>query len=179
MKKLHPLLELLLKFVLVAAAFFLWPLFYLFDLWRQRKRLFSFEGRIGRKVYWRTLSIYLLYGIVMGTCLGLAEPWLGGSLLLYWGLLTALVFVPILVSAVAAGVRRLHDSGKSGWWLVLFYGLPGALFGIPGNANASDDTAGLCYLLALPFLIWSIFTLGCQRGTIGANGYGGDGVAAG
>jgi uncharacterized membrane protein YhaH (DUF805 family) len=173
MKRLYPALRLLLQFVVLAAAFVLWPLFYLLDVWRLRELLFSFRGRLGRKAWWRTLSIYLLYGFVIGVCLGLAEPYLGPSPLVYWGLLTALVFVPILVSAVAAGVRRLHDTGKSGWWLLVFYGIPGALFGIPGNTNVSDDTAGVFYLLALPFLAWSIFALGCQRGTVGANGYGG------
>ena len=35
--------------------------------------------------------------------------------------------IVILISSLAVGVKRLHDRNKSGWYLVLFYIVPGIL----------------------------------------------------
>ena len=32
-----------------------------------------------------------------------------------------IVVIPMLVSGIAVGIKRLHDRNKSGWWLLLFY----------------------------------------------------------
>ena len=42
-----------------------------------------------------------------------------------FGPLPFLFFLPILVLTPSIAIRRLHDSGKSGWWLLLGF-LPGA-----------------------------------------------------
>ena len=39
-----------------------------------------------------------------------------GEGLMYWG--TALITV---IPTLAAGVRRLHDVNKSGWWLLIYF----------------------------------------------------------
>ena len=35
------------------------------------------------------------------------------------GLLTTLYSLAILIPSIAVGVRRLHDTGRSGWWLLI------------------------------------------------------------
>ena len=35
--------------------------------------------------------------------------------------------IVIFISSLAVGVKRLHDRNKSGWYLVLFYIVPGIL----------------------------------------------------
>lgn len=69
----------------------------------------DFQGRASRREYWMFFGVALLVSIV----LGILEGIMGTKFL---GLLYALaVFVPSL----AVGVRRLHDTNRSGWWLLL------------------------------------------------------------
>lgn len=39
--------------------------------------------------------------------------------MLHNGLLGLLYSIAILVPSIAVGVRRLHDTGRSGWWLLI------------------------------------------------------------
>ena len=32
-----------------------------------------------------------------------------------------IAYIPLIVSGLAVGIKRLHDRDKSGWWLLLFY----------------------------------------------------------
>ncbi len=41
-------------------------------------------------------------------------PSIGGQ-----GMLVVLYLFAVLLPAVAVGVRRLHDTGRSGWWLLI------------------------------------------------------------
>lgn len=72
----------------------------------------TFSGRATRSEYWwYTLFIYLMLfvfvalGIIISDSIGL-----GGI-----GIFVAISFIPNL----ALRVRRLHDIGKSGWWIFL------------------------------------------------------------
>src|SRR5262245_40233143 len=39
------------------------------------------------------------------------------------------------VSGLAIGAKRLHDRDRSGWWILLFYAVPAALWIIAGKMN--------------------------------------------
>ncbi len=71
------------------------------------------------------------------------------------------------VAAFCVAVRRLHDRGKSGWWLVLYFGLPlaNALTGL-GAESLSFPIVTL--LVGLAFLA----ECGGLAGSPGANAYG-------
>jgi uncharacterized membrane protein YhaH (DUF805 family) len=175
MRSLLPGLRLRLNIALsLAASSFLWPIVFLIEfaiaLWRFRYILLSFKGRVPRKVYWATFPIFFGYWVIIAGVIDAATQYIGASILVYWGLVIALVIVPLSVSAVAVGVKRLHDSNKSGWWVLVFYVVPAALVGIPGFAKASPVISGFGIMLSFPFLIWAIITLGCKRGTTGPNG---------
>ena len=70
----------------------------------------DFEGRARRSEFW---WFYLAYMIVIITLsiLGEVHPLFG---IAYWGL-AVLLFLP----GLSVTVRRLHDSGKSGWWFLI------------------------------------------------------------
>lgn len=80
----------------------------------------TFTGRARRAEYWW----FVLFGVLVGILLGLIEGGrgmgmghgMGGAGLLgnIWSLV---IFLPTL----AAGVRRLHDTDRSGWWLLLMF----------------------------------------------------------
>ena len=141
------------------------------------KLFFSFDGRINRAKFW-------VVGLI-NIAVSLADHVAGDILL---DTLGASAYLPtiILVSAfsiwtgLAAGVKRLHDREKSGWWLLVFFLLP-ALLGIA--ALFIDPTSPGIPALALKTVtnvigLWAIIELGCLKGTSGPNIYGADPLAA-
>ncbi|MFL6095178.1 MAG: DUF805 domain-containing protein, partial [Blastococcus sp.] len=69
----------------------------------------TFSGRARRSEYWWFYLAYVLADIVAS----IADTVVGTSVL-EWVLLLGL-----LLPTLAVGVRRLHDIGKSGWWLLI------------------------------------------------------------
>lgn len=79
----------------------------------------DFNGRARRKEYWRFVLIQFVVSIV----LSIIDSIIGIQILSgIWGL-------ALLCPGVAVGIRRLHDIGKSGWWmLVALVPLLGAIY---------------------------------------------------
>ena len=83
-----------------------------------------FEGRAGRPEYWYWVLFTVLVSIaanILGEVIGVTGNALG-----------ALFSLATLVPSIAVGVRRLHDTGRSGWnllwgvipllgWVVVLY----------------------------------------------------------
>ena len=82
----------------------------------------------------------------------------------------------------AIGVKRLHDRNKSGWWAVLYLGVPSLLLVMMlAAADANGQLHGWAAALMIPFLILllaSFVELACLKGTAGPNQYGPDPLAA-
>jgi uncharacterized membrane protein YhaH (DUF805 family) len=83
----------------------------------------DFRGRASRPEFW---WFVLLYYILI---FALAWPYVFGwphfdessedTVWAPFGLLTGLAFLALLLPYLAVGVRRLHDTGKSGaWWFI-------------------------------------------------------------
>lgn len=69
------------------------------------KKYAVFEGRATRSEYW----YFFLFNLVISIIIGLLDvPALG-----------FLYSLAVLIPSLAVGVRRLHDVGKSGWWLLI------------------------------------------------------------
>ena len=80
------------------------------------KNYVGFSGRAQRKEYWFYILFYILFGVVVALAqgaLGLQDPETGSGPL---SLIYALAF---LLPTIAVSVRRLHDTGRTGWWLLL------------------------------------------------------------
>lgn len=77
---------------------------------------FSFSGRARRKEYWMFVLIAVLIAIFLALADGITGTY---SSELGFGLLGGLFLLAILIQSIAVGVRRLHDTGRSGWWLLL------------------------------------------------------------
>ena len=79
------------------------------------KKYLDFGGRARRKEYWYFVLFNLLISIALGiidVSVGLANE---GGLGLFRGIYTLAVLIP----GLAVSVRRLHDTGRSGWYLLL------------------------------------------------------------
>jgi uncharacterized membrane protein YhaH (DUF805 family) len=90
------------------------------------RRYAEFSGRSQRKEYW----MFFLFQIIVVVVLGIIEGVLGlsGMVAGAYGPLTLLFWLAVLVPGIAVGIRRLHDTDRSGWWLLLaFVPLVGAI----------------------------------------------------
>ena len=69
----------------------------------------TFNGRARRKEYWMfvlfNMIVAFLFGFVCGL-IGIPE-------------LANLYSLAVLLPSIAVGVRRMHDVGKSGWFLLI------------------------------------------------------------
>jgi len=72
----------------------------------------QFNGRSSRKEFWLWFLLQLIAGFVFGMASATA-PELGGILTTLWAVIS---FIP----GIAVTIRRLHDTGHSGWYLLLF-----------------------------------------------------------
>lgn len=89
------------------------------------KKFTQFSGRSRRKEYWMFFLFNTLIGFVLyGAGLALMVSGIGKILLgLYFVYLLA-----VIIPCLALSVRRLHDTGKSGWWfLIIVIPIVGAL----------------------------------------------------
>lgn len=80
------------------------------------KQYGNFSGRARRREYW-------MFGLINGI-ITLVLTFLSMTLGLYSadaniGLLDAVYGLAVLVPSVAVSIRRLHDVGRSGWWLLI------------------------------------------------------------
>ena len=84
----------------------------------------NFNGRARRKEYWMFYLFYMIIIIVAmmaDNILGLT--WTVGSgqfeVSTGYGWLYLITVLAHFIPTIACGVRRLHDTGKSGWFLLL------------------------------------------------------------
>ena len=78
------------------------------------KKYAVFSGRARRKEYW----MFFLFNILVGFALGLVEGILGVAPESKESVLAGIYTLAILIPAIAVGVRRMHDTDHSGWWLL-------------------------------------------------------------
>ena len=104
----------------------------------------TFSGRAQRSEYWYFFLFLMLANIIASV---LDSVIFGDIPVLY-----LIIMLALLVPSITAGVRRLHDTDRSGWWLLL----------------------GLVPFVGVIVLI--VFL--CQRGTVGPNQFGPDPLQA-
>jgi uncharacterized membrane protein YhaH (DUF805 family) len=80
------------------------------------KKYAVFSGRAHRTEYWMFTLVNLIISLILvavENLIGLV-PEGGGQ-----GVLSGIYTVAVLLPSLAVGVRRLHDTGRSGWWLLI------------------------------------------------------------
>ncbi|WP_320823674.1 DUF805 domain-containing protein [Reinekea sp.] len=75
-----------------------------------------FKGRSRRKEYWFFFLFNILISIVLGIIDGLTGTFSPESGL---GLLGVIFMLAVLIPSLAVSIRRLHDTNRSGWWLLI------------------------------------------------------------
>ena len=69
----------------------------------------DFNGRARRSEYWYFVLFNIIVGFVLGLIFGMIKlPWL-----------SYVYSLAVLIPSLAVCVRRLHDIGKSGWFILI------------------------------------------------------------
>ena len=75
-----------------------------------------FDGRARRKEYW----MFFLINIVVLAVLAAIDNLIGIRIhQAGFGLLQGLYSLALLIPSIAVTVRRLHDTGRTGWWILI------------------------------------------------------------
>ena len=74
-----------------------------------------FTGRSRRREYW----MFFLFNILIAFGLGIVEGALGLAPQSKESVLATIYQLAVLIPSIAVGVRRMHDTDHSGWWLLL------------------------------------------------------------
>ncbi len=73
----------------------------------------TFGGRAGGTEYWW----FVLFGTIVFGLAGLLDHAAFGRSAVFWACCTLVLVLPY----AAVAVRRLHDTNRSGWWLLLVF----------------------------------------------------------
>ena len=106
------------------------------------KKYSVFTGRSRRKEYW----MFVLFHFIICTIVSILSSIRGIGIIFY--ILLLVYCIAVILPAIAVGIRRLHDTDRSGWWLLI------------------------CLVPIIGAIILIVFTV--QEGTKGDNQYGPD-----
>ena len=108
--------------------------------------LFSFDGRIPRRVFWGTSIITTLvyYAAVFLIVIAVGDDDFESGSFAILPLYVLMIWISLAIS-----VKRWHDRDKSGWWVLI----------------------GMVPVIGP---LWQFIETGCLRGTVGRNQYGPD-----
>ncbi len=125
-----------------------------------------FSGRARRKEFWyftlfNTIIILVLSGLDFVLGVG--------------GILTSLYYLGVIIPMLSVYFRRLHDTGRSGWWLLIalvpFVGAIGLLVFLVTDSERGDNEYG-----PNPKELWSSADESTSEGEVSSSeeAYGGD-----
>ncbi|MEP6786054.1 MAG: DUF805 domain-containing protein [Sphingomonadales bacterium] len=166
------------------------------------KRYFQFSGRSRRKEFW----MYMLFVIAVSIVLSIVDAMLGlggstyssntlpsgatgygASAGVNGGLLAGLFSLATIIPSITVQVRRLHDTNRTGWWILIpivpatagavlllggtFSGIgSGGMTAASGGAVAAGGVLILVgFMCAIALLVFM-----CLDGTRGPNRFGPD-----
>lgn len=77
------------------------------------KKYVVFDGRARRKEYW----MFVLFNTIIAVALMILGAVVGGSR--QGQMFSNLYQLAVLLPSIAVGIRRMHDTDHSGWWILL------------------------------------------------------------
>ena len=75
------------------------------------KKYAEFSGRARRKEYW----MFILFNIIISFVISFVMGFLSATL----GRATSTIYsLAVVLPSIAVAIRRMHDTGRSGWWIL-------------------------------------------------------------
>ena len=140
---------------------------------RPLKKYADFSGRAPRAEYWWFYLGYIILAVVLNVLVRISSV---------FGIL-GLLYLGLIIPMLAVGVRRLHDTNRTGWWLlapILPYAVgmamafPAIMSGAASPASMTGlGTASIFFMIGFALAI-VVFIFSVLPGTKGPNKYGED-----
>jgi uncharacterized membrane protein YhaH (DUF805 family) len=157
------------------------------------RRYAEFSGRSRRMEFWMWVLFQFMigFGVVLiavvlgGSAFMSGDPRAavaaGGAILILY-ILNLILQLAFFIPNLAVTVRRLHDTDRSGWWVMLFWGpylLIVALTMVAGAAPNREPSQALGIAVMVGSLAWlvacvTLLVFMFLEGTIGRNRFGPD-----
>jgi len=144
------------------------------------KKYAVFSGRARRKEYW----FFVLFNVIASILLLVADIIVGTyDPKTQSGVISSLYSLAVLLPSLAVTVRRLHDTDRSGWWVLLpGIGLVGLILMavvLGGNESTEEISPVISLMLGLFVLVFialliTLFVFMVLDGTPGPNRFGED-----
>ena len=126
-----------------------------------------FSGRSSLPEFWYFWLFVVigqfLFGALDAQIEGVKE-WTAGE-----GTYAAIFIWVTCIPFTAVAVRRFHDSGMSGWWVLILYGTFGFSYAL--GSSTQDDVVVLGYLVDIMGLTLLFYWM-CKKGDEGENRFG-------
>ncbi len=74
-----------------------------------QKHYVDFEGRTTKKEFWRYILYYFIFYVACLVANGI----------LHTGMVSIIYSLGLLLPTLSITTRRLHDTGRSGWWQLI------------------------------------------------------------
>lgn len=105
----------------------------------------KFDGRARRSEYWYFVLFYVVVVVAFQLVGAAIDPTVGS-------LLVGLFVLGVIVPMIAVGVRRMHDTDHSGWWLIVpIVPIVFALMeGTPGDNRFGPSPKGIAGTVGAP-----------------------------
>lgn len=88
------------------------------------KNYVGFQGRARRKEYWMFYLVHAIISFILYIPLFITSPEFNEGVsdtFILFAILFFLYLLAVMLPGLAVTVRRLHDSGKSAWWLLIHF----------------------------------------------------------
>ena len=82
------------------------------------KKYACFSGRARRQEYWLFALFNIIAGIIIGVIAGVLVSVTNVTAFAYLG---SIYNLAVLIPGLAVLFRRLHDTGRSGWWWLIAF----------------------------------------------------------
>ncbi len=103
------------------------------------KQYAVFEGRSRRTEFW----LFMLFHLIIFLVLRIIDGMAGTA-----GMISTVYILAVLLPAIAVSVRRLHDTDRSGWWLLAtffpFLGVFVLLLFMAQDSDPKSNQYGSC-----------------------------------
>ncbi|MBD3807717.1 MAG: DUF805 domain-containing protein [Epsilonproteobacteria bacterium] len=86
-----------------------------------KQKYADFDGRASRSEYWWFALFQFLIYLVLTLVTGGIINYETGEMNSFGAIVLLLAVLALIVPAIAAAVRRLHDTDKSGWWYLISF----------------------------------------------------------
>lgn len=82
-------------------------------------KYFRMAGRAGKAEFWWFVLLWFIVDVVLSAARSAFDDttFPGAIIMLVLGIIGLLLIIPM----ITVGVRRLHDVGRSGWWMWLHF----------------------------------------------------------